>query len=153
MVAHANELDHIRANTWHDVNERLDAEAAVRIQAAARAGDSISNSLARIDREWNFERVLETEASTMGLMGLALALRFGPRFLFVPGFVAAMVFLHAIQGWYPLLPIFRRIGVRSQDEIDRERYALKALRGDFDGVRKIDAETERAAAAWRAVCA
>jgi hypothetical protein len=64
-----------------------------------------------------------------------------------------MVFLHAIQGWYPLLPLFRRMGIRSQDEIDRERYALKALRGDFDAVSTVDSDTARAAAAWRAVCA
>lgn len=29
-------------------------------------------------------------------------------------------------------PGFRRLGVRTQREIERERYALKALRGDFD---------------------
>jgi hypothetical protein len=30
------------------------------------------------------------------------------------------------------LPIFRRLGFRTASEIDRERYALKALRGDFE---------------------
>ena len=29
-------------------------------------------------------------------------------------------------------PALRRAGVRTKDEINRERYALKALRGDFD---------------------
>jgi hypothetical protein len=32
------------------------------------------------------------------------------------------------------VPVFRRLGVRTRQEIEREKYALKALRGDFDGV-------------------
>ena len=32
----------------------------------------------------------------------------------------------------PLHPVFRRLGIRTQREIELERYALKALRGDFD---------------------
>ena len=43
-------------------------------------------------------------------------------------------FLHAMTGCYPLLPLFRRLGFRSPREIARERYALKALRGDFQGM-------------------
>jgi hypothetical protein len=31
----------------------------------------------------------------------------------------------------PPLPVFRRLGVRRSSEIEQERYALKALRGDF----------------------
>ena len=39
---------------------------------------------------------------------------------------------HALQGWCPTVPEFRRIGVRTAKEINREKYALKAMRGDFD---------------------
>ena len=49
----------------------------------------------------------------------------------LPGVVAGFLLQHALQGWCPPLPIFRRLGVRTQSEIDHERYALKALRGDF----------------------
>ena len=38
---------------------------------------------------------------------------------------------HGVEGWCPPLPIFRRLGIRMQAEIEAERYALKALRGDF----------------------
>ncbi|HET9942578.1 MAG TPA: hypothetical protein VFR05_04515, partial [Terriglobia bacterium] len=38
---------------------------------------------------------------------------------------------HAVQGWCPPVPLFRRLGIRTQREIDEERYALKAMRGDF----------------------
>jgi hypothetical protein len=77
---------------------------------------------------------LEVEDSPMGLVGLALSVFVDQRLLVLPGVVSAMVFLYATQGWYPLLAIFRRLGLGSRNEIDRERYALKALRGDFSNV-------------------
>jgi len=48
--------------------------------------------------------------------------------------VLSFLFQHAVQGWCPPVPVFRRMGVRTRKEIDREKYALKALRGDFDGL-------------------
>jgi hypothetical protein len=149
---HAAEPDRVRANSWHEVNERLDSQAAARVLSAARDDMDLDGPIAALGREWDFERVLQAEAAATGLVGLLLALRVHPNFLFVPAFAAAMLFLHAVQGWYPLLPILRRLGVRSQDEIDRERYALKALRGDFAGVSG-ESGAARAAAAWRAACA
>ena len=89
----------------------------------------------------------------MGLLGLALGIAVDKRFLVLPAFVSTMLIVHATHGWYPLLPLFRRIGVRTQDEIDRERYGLKAIRGDFMALPPAgSAAAERAAAAWKAVC-
>jgi hypothetical protein len=42
--------------------------------------------------------------------------------------------LHAVQGWCPPVPLFRRLGFRTSAEIHQERYALKALRGDFSNL-------------------
>jgi hypothetical protein len=55
------------------------------------------------------------------------------RFLALPAAVFGFFFQHATQGWCPPLPVFRRMGVRTRREINKEKYALKALRGDFDG--------------------
>ena len=41
---------------------------------------------------------------------------------------------HGLQGWCPPVPFLRRMGFRTASEIDYERYALKALRGDFKDV-------------------
>ena len=52
------------------------------------------------------------------------------------------------------LRLIRRLGVRTQDEIDRERYGLKAIRGDFAVLPPSNSPAaHRAAAAWEAVCA
>ena len=50
--------------------------------------------------------------------------------------VGAAVFLFGTRGMYPLLPIFRRLGIRRAREIERKRYAVKALRGDFDAMSR-----------------
>jgi hypothetical protein len=57
------------------------------------------------------------------------------KWLFLPGVVAGFLLQHAVQGWCPPLPLFRRLGIRTASEIEYERYALKALRGDFEQVR------------------
>jgi hypothetical protein len=152
---HAPTADRIRANTWPPVNERLDSQAQLRLReaAASASSDELTRRITQLDYEWDFDRTLETEASLMGLMGLALGTAVDKRFLVLPAFVATMLLLHATHGWYPLLPLFRRMGVRSQDEIDRERYGLKATRGDFTAIPPAASPAaERAAAVWKAVC-
>jgi hypothetical protein len=45
-----------------------------------------------------------------------------------------MMLLHSLQGFYPMLPLFRRLGLRTDNEIAKERFAIKALRGDFQQI-------------------
>jgi hypothetical protein len=154
-IMHAPEIDRVRANTWPLVNERVDLEAQLQLREAAASAstDELTRRITQRDNEWDFDRVLETEAAVMGLMTLALGVIADKRLLVLPGFVASMLLLHATHGWYPLLALFRRMGVRTRDEIDRERYALKAMRGDFTPVPEAgSAAGERASAAWKAVC-
>jgi hypothetical protein len=149
------EPDRTRANTWHSVNAALDRAAVLRIEASARGGAAdVPERLAELEREWDFDRVLEAEAALMGLTALGLGVFMDRRLLVAAGVVSSMVTLHGTAGWYPLLPLFRRLGVRTRAEIDRERYALKALRGDFSAVgTDVDDAAARATAAWKAVCA
>jgi hypothetical protein len=64
--------------------------------------------------------------------------------LVVPGVVLPFLFQHAVQGWCPPLPVLRRLGVRTREEIDREKYALQVLRGDFANIHG-SADAEHAA--------
>jgi len=58
------------------------------------------------------------------------------RWLFLPALVQSFFLQHALQGWCPPLIVLRRLGFRTMREIDDERMALKALRGDFRNVRR-----------------
>jgi hypothetical protein len=65
---------------------------------------------------------------------VALGYAVDRRFLLLPAAVLTFFAQHALQGWCPPIPLFRRLGVRTAREIERERYAIKALRGDFDDI-------------------
>lgn len=131
--------------TTERVARQTDEETNARIQRQTEAnvayfaqGDKqrIGKRLQELDREWDIERLLELNAASASLVGLLLT-RFVHRGWFVlPAAVAAFLLQHAIQGWCPPIPIFRRLGIRTQTEIDHERYALKALRGDFQKIQR-----------------
>lgn len=151
IVHHTAEADRVRANTASSINSRIDAESEYRL---ARYGNQTALSTGRpieeLDREWDVERVIEVETSSIALVGLLLSVLVNKKLLIVPGLVSAMLFLHATHGFYPLLPFFRRLGLRTRNEIDRERYALKAIRGDFSELISADA-ANKAELAWEAV--
>jgi hypothetical protein len=150
---YGGEVERVRANTSPEVNARIDREIEDRIHFYAEQDRrEISRRIEELEREWSIERALEVEASAMGLTGLTLGLTVNRKFLALPAFVAGMMLLHGGQGWYPLLPVFRRLGFRTRQEIDREKFALKALRGDFEGISS-DSSAAKTQNAWQAVCA
>lgn len=99
------------------------------------------------------ERLLQANASTLAMAGVLLGAKVDRRFLLLPAAVFSFFGQHALQGWCPPIPLFRRMGVRTRREIERERHALKALRGDFDAIPSVDAANagERIRALLRAV--
>lgn len=127
--------DRVPRNTESCVNERIRQKTEENIARHARGGPgAIERRLAELDREWDIERTLEANAATASLVGLTLGAAVDRRFFAFPAIVAGFLLQHALQGWCPPVPLFRRLGFRTQSEIDHERYALKALRGDFRDV-------------------
>ena len=96
------------------------------------------------------ERWLETNASALAFTGTILGLLVNKKFFAIPCLVLPFLFQHAVQGWCPPVPVLRRKGVRTRREIDAERYALKALRGDFSPVQANGDSNAAARAAWEA---
>lgn len=131
------ELERVRRHTNPRTNDRIDRRTASSIQSYVNRSDgAITQRLDSLDREWDIERVLETNASTLALAGLMLGATVNRRWLALTGGVLGFLLVHGIHGWCPPLPVLRRLGVRTRAEIDRERFALKFLRGDFDSVRQ-----------------
>ena len=132
------------------IRERTDAEV-VRLEGAS--DEEIEQRLRELDREWDIERTLQANASVLAMAGVLLGAKVNRWFLLLPAAVFSFLGNHALQGWCPPIPLFRRMGVRTQREIERERYALKALRGDFDTVPPAGAaaEGERVRAVLRAI--
>ena len=110
---------------------RIEREMEQRLWHYLEHPDEISQRLQELDEEWDMERLLETNATTIALIGLGLGATINRRFYLLPAVVMGFLLQHAPQGWFPPVPLFRRLRVRTQSEIELERYALKALRGDF----------------------
>ncbi len=122
----------VEEHTSPQINARIDEQTRLSVRQHVGQIDRIDARLVELDREWDIERVLELNAGMVALGGSLLSLRW-PKFRAVPIVVTAFLIQHAVQGWCPPLPIFRRMGYRSEREINKERIALKALRGDFAG--------------------
>ena len=125
--------DRVRTNTSEEINRRLDRELAARVhEYEQKSPAEITGRINELDREWDIERWLETNASAIAFTGLVLGVTHSKKWFLVPGIVLPFLFQHAVQGWCPPVPVLRRLGVRTREEIDREKYALKVLRGDFE---------------------
>lgn len=149
------ELDRVRSHTDDRVNTELDDQRLLDVAGYVGATPAmITHRLEELDREWDIERMLETNAAGLTLISTVLAAAHSKRWLLLGALVPAFLLQHAIQGWCPPLEVLRRIGIRTRREIDAERTALKALRGDFDGVStaaETDGEIAAAGLALEAV--
>jgi hypothetical protein len=125
-------IDRVQRNTAEEINRRLEAETGARIRRCMGNPLAIQRRLRQLDREWDIERVLETNASLIALAGVLLGARHDRRWLWLPSLVTGFLLQHAVQGWCPPVPLLRRMGIRTSREIEIERVALKILRGDFD---------------------
>lgn len=128
----AESMTRVSANTSEEANDAIREQID---QSVARYASSdprqIGERLDELDQEWDIERTLQANAGTIALVGTALGVFVDRKFLVLPALVGGFLLQHSLQGWCPPLPIFRGLGIRTQQEIAQERYALKAVRGDF----------------------
>jgi hypothetical protein len=139
----------VAERTAPEVNEQIARQIEANVYYYARHIDEIEQRLNELEREWDIERTLETTFSAAAVSGFFLGM-FSRRFRFFAGMAGGLMLEHALHGWSPPLPLLRRIGIRTSREINLERYALKALRGDFTNV---DMDADPAARADQAVLA
>lgn len=129
------ETDLVRSQTRREALRRIDDRIEERIRFyASQPKEVLDRRIADLDREWDIERWLETSASSLALSGLLLGLTANRKWLLLTGTAMGFLLMHAIQGWCPPVPLLRRMGVRTRGEIDREKFALKVLRGDLQGL-------------------
>ena len=129
----------VPGHTDSHINREINDAIKRRVVRFADLGPrAIEQQLKHLDREWDVERALEANAATAMTVGLVLSRLHSPRWLFFSAAVAGFLLQHAIQGWCPPLPVLRRMGFRTCEEIQEERYALKVLRGDFEEINRKD---------------
>src|SRR3569832_2515121 len=97
------------------VNSEIDRHTDDSIRRyAGSSREAIMDRIGEVDREWDIERVLEVNASSLALTGLVLGATVDKKWLTLPAVVLPFLFQHALQGWCPLLPLLRRLGGRAR---------------------------------------
>ena len=120
----------VEKHTASHVQERIRLRTVENIAQAITFPETIDSRLRDIDREWDVERVLELNASVLAFTGVILGKFVNRKWFYLSLGVTGFLAQHALQGWCPPLPILRRLGIRTSQEIEHERYALKMIRDD-----------------------
>lgn len=123
--------DGIRKHTSAIVNQKIDRATQASLDRRYESPENIRARLAELEREWNVDRALMLNFAVIAGSAALLAMRsvkrrgsiggWGVLFFTQIGFLAN----HAIRRWCPPLPVFRRLGFRSEREIDAERAGLE----------------------------
>lgn len=137
--------ERVRDNTAHKENTQIDQITIQNLRSfVGKSNKEIAERIAQLDKEWDIERVLSINMATLAIVGIALTLFVNIYWILLPLVVLLFYLQHAIQGWCPPIVIFRKLKIRTRPEIDREKYALKALRGDFYGIQGANVTPELA---------
>jgi hypothetical protein len=125
----------VRENTSEKRNKEIDEVSLKYIRLYSNlTASQIEERLFELKGEWDVERILEVNASTLMLSGILMGRFVNNKWFALSGIVAGFLLQHGLQGWCPPLPVLRTLGIRTRREIDEELYALKILRGDFDNI-------------------
>lgn len=96
--------------------------------------EDIEKRLIDLDNEWDIEGILQMAAAGITLSGVLISGKQKRGWLALPIVASTFLLTHAITGWAPPVPLLKALGFRARAEIDKEKYALKALRGDFANI-------------------
>ncbi|HNR51211.1 MAG TPA: hypothetical protein PLJ30_07950 [Deltaproteobacteria bacterium] len=131
-------MDRVVRHTPPSINRDIMEKTGKSLLFHAYRPGRISRRIEMLKREWDIERAIEANAASLGLSGLILALLFRSWWiLLLPVVILGFLLQHAIQGWCPPVSIFRRLGMRTKEEIQFELYGLRMLKGDFDEAHEI----------------
>lgn len=120
--------DRVRRNTPEHINRRIEKMNQCLIEYYQNHPELIDKRLQELNQEWDIERALEANASSLVLGGSLMGLMASRKFFAVPLVVGSFLLLHAYQGWCPPLRLLRRLGYRTAAEIETERHALLSHR-------------------------
>lgn len=129
--------ERVEKHTDSEINKRIYKETLLNIgKYLDKSNEEISVRIEELENEWDVERVLETNASSLVLAGILLGSTVNKKWYLLSGAVGGFLLQHALQGWCPDLPLIRRMGYRTPTEIHEEIATLRFMRGDFDHLKR-----------------
>ncbi len=139
------QADRVREATPASINNQIEVQMWNRVSTyIGKTPRQLSERIDELEKEWDIEQYLGVNMSTLALTGLAAGAFANKRWLALPAIVLGFFMQHSIQGWCPPLPLLRHFQIRTRQEIEQEKYALKIIRGDFSNLDNISyAEVEK----------
>lgn len=118
----------VKLHTKRECNEKIEQKTQQHINEYQGASKMLlQKRLSQLDREWDTERVLETNAASLILISTVLGFTRRKCWFIFSGLVSFFLLMHAIFGWCPPLPLIRCLGIRTAEEIHDERTVIKSL--------------------------
>jgi hypothetical protein len=140
MKPKSPQAENVRNATSASENNAIDQITLSNLEFyASKTHDEISVRIKHLDNEWDIEQVLDVTMSVLAICGIIGSILFWSYSIILPVLLLLFFIWHAFRGWCPPVPLLRYFSVRTRAEIDREKYALKILRGDFEGLMKMKA--------------
>jgi len=125
----------VAQSTAEKLNQKIERSIRKNIFYYAHNPEQIEPRIQELKKEWDIERALEMNASLLALAGLLFGVFSRKQWiLLLPLVVLSFLVQHAIQGWCPPVEIFRRLQIRTKEEIMREYVGLLAIKGDLDKI-------------------
>lgn len=126
--------DMIRDNTPSAINKMIDEETLRNLDRYKDAApEEIEERLKFLDKQFDIECFVEAGAALLTIGGIALGFKYR-KLLALPLVAQGLLLSHSLPFADPLTPMLRTFGLWSRQEIERERNALKLLRGDYERV-------------------
>jgi hypothetical protein len=117
--------DRVRGSSTGKSNRKIDARTQENIDHySSLSREEIVQRIFRLNKEWDTERSLQLLSASNVLTGLILGLTVNRKWLLLSGISAAFLVQHSLQGWCPPLPLLRKFGIRTANEINEEKNAL-----------------------------
>jgi len=98
---------------------------------AAAGPEAIEKRLGWINQEWSVGRAVKGSVALLILAGLALSYFVSPWFLLLPLATGLLLAQYLFSKRSVLGDLFCALGLRTGEQIDCEKLALRTLRGDF----------------------
>ena len=118
--------DRVRKHTADKVNQKIDQCTKENIERYSHESrDVIRDRIMKLNEELDIEQALKLTSGANVLIGIGLGLLVNKRWLLLSAISSAFLIQHSLQGWCPPLPVLRKRGVRTREEINEEIDALK----------------------------
>ncbi len=122
----------VKIHTDRKVNEKITDKMLTNIRKYSKKNETeIAKRIEDLNHESDTERFLEANAAVIMMISTFLGYIRDKKWFLLGGAAGAFLLQHALQGWCPPLPILRRLGIRTPEEIYNEKLALKILKGDY----------------------